>query len=97
VRIWAAHALGIMGDQAAVEPLIVCLKDSDPNVQASAATSLGNLKDRRAVQPLISMLKNGGSYTDFTVNALRDLTGMNLGNDARAWQEWWDRNRETGK
>jgi len=50
-------ALEKLGD-AAVEPLIVALKDDKYEVRSIAACVLGTLGDRRAVEPLILALKD---------------------------------------
>ncbi len=52
----AAEALGRLGDPAAVEPLLVALADTEPQVQYAAAEALGRLGDARAVKPLIAGL-----------------------------------------
>jgi len=52
-RRWkAAESLGKLGDVRGVEPLIVVLKDRDPELRWRAALSLGMLKDERAVDAL---------------------------------------------
>lgn len=57
IRIRAADALVKTGEPA-VESLIQCLKDKDPDVQEQAVEILGNIRDARAVAPLIHCLKN---------------------------------------
>jgi len=58
VRRDAAHALGELGDERAVEPLLARLKDSVWMVRAAAAWALGELGDARAVEPLIVALQD---------------------------------------
>lgn len=58
VRVWAAEALGKMGDNRGVEPMIQDLKDEDSDVRMGAARSLGNIGDERAVEPLTQALKD---------------------------------------
>lgn len=58
VRVYAAGALGGIGDARAVEPLIAALKDSKSSVRIFAAVALGNIGDARAVEPLIAALKD---------------------------------------
>lgn len=50
VRVFAAEALGAIGDTRAVEPLIAALKDEE--VCPSAITALGRIGDPRAIEPL---------------------------------------------
>ena len=68
VRVEACIALGNMGTEEAVEPLINALiEDSDPIVKTYAALALGQIGDERAVEPLINMLAYfQGSYTSTT-------------------------------
>ena len=67
-----------LGD-AAVEPLITALKDSDWRVRQGAAQALGQLGDARAVEPLITALKDSNSDVRQEVtNTLKQL------GDARA-------------
>ena len=75
----AAQALGTLGDECAVVPLIKALSDQDVNVRKSAAEALGNLRDERAVTPLIKVL------SDQDVN-VRESAAEALGNlrDERA-------------
>ena len=56
IRYAAAAALGALGVQTAVEPLIQVLRDDADNVvRTEAARVLGMLGDSRAVEPLLSM------------------------------------------
>jgi HEAT repeat protein len=58
VRRNAVEALGKLGDERAVEPLIAKLKkDKDKGVRAAAAKALGKIGDKRALEPLIAKLK----------------------------------------
>jgi HEAT repeat protein len=54
----SAEALGEIGDERGVLPLIGALNDPSATVQYVAAKSLGMLADNRAVDPLISLLKS---------------------------------------
>ncbi len=53
----AAEALGKVGDNRAVLPLIAALRDSDERVRIRAAQSLGRIGDSRAVDPLMRALE----------------------------------------
>ncbi len=55
----AARALGKLGDQNAVEPLIRCLEFPDFYVREAAAQALEMLSDRQCIPSLIELL-NGG-------------------------------------
>lgn len=56
VRTYAVEALGWMESDAAIEPLIAALGDSDPEVRAMAARHLGQRRDKRAVPALLKVL-----------------------------------------
>ncbi len=54
VRITAVRALGKIGAECTVKPLIKWLaEDKDPAFRTCAIEILGNLKDKRAIEPLI--------------------------------------------
>jgi hypothetical protein len=53
-----AHALGLLGDRRAVNPLVDVLTDKNKYVRAASAEALGELGDNRATQPLIASLKD---------------------------------------
>jgi HEAT repeat protein len=57
IRLDAASALGRIGDEKAVDPLIIAL-DDEPRVREVSAKALGEIGDPRAVDSLISMLDN---------------------------------------
>jgi HEAT repeat protein len=53
VRITAVRALGRIGAECTVEPLIKSLVvDKDPAFRTCVIEVLGNLKDKRAIEPL---------------------------------------------
>lgn len=59
VRYSAAMALGQIGDQSAVKPLIETMKnDHDGSIRSSAAKALGEIGSPDAVEPLIEVLLN---------------------------------------
>ncbi len=57
----AAEALGSIGDQRAVEPLIDAIKNADWALWPPAAKSLGQIGDPRAVPVLKSLLKDSNT------------------------------------
>lgn len=68
MRWEAVEALSKLGD-AAVEPLIETLANSDANVRRAAADTLGKLACARALEPLLEMLADV-SIRSVTVKAL---------------------------
>jgi HEAT repeat protein len=57
-RWGAADALGRIGDERAVEPLIAAMKDSDPRVRKKAAWALGQIGDIRGQRPLLEAIRD---------------------------------------
>ena len=58
VRYAIASALGEIGNEQAVKPLIAALKDQDWQVRRCIVTALAKIGDERAVEPLIEALKD---------------------------------------
>jgi len=58
VRKAAAGALGQIGNEQAVEPLIGTLKDENRQVQEAAVKSLGRINNERVITPLLEAYKN---------------------------------------
>lgn len=52
----AARALGLTGDDRAVDPLLGALGDRREYIRKAAAEALGNLGDPRAIEPLSAAL-----------------------------------------
>ena len=74
VRIKAEKALGELGAEIAVEPLIHALKDDNWRVRYEAARALGKIKGAMAVEPLIQILKDeDGDFRMRAVAALRTI------------------------
>lgn len=62
VRLTAATALGIKGNQEAAAPLEKALTDSDWKVQVCAAVSLGKLQTAGAVEKLAGLAKSAPTW-----------------------------------
>lgn len=71
-RCRAARALGRIGYEGAVAPLIASLLDEDEDVRADAAEALGRLGDRRGGEPLAQSLAED-PCGDVKVNAVEAL------------------------
>ncbi len=56
----ATLKLGYVGDPRAVEPLILALRRTSPEVREGAAIALGQIGDPRAIEPLIAILPDFG-------------------------------------
>ena len=57
-KIAAAKALGAVGDERAIEPLVAALEDEDCGVRSVVVDALGNFADNRVVYSLITALKD---------------------------------------
>jgi HEAT repeat protein len=93
VRQGAALALGQIGPEAAqaVPALIELLGDEELLVSSGAALALGDIgpEAAQAVPALIEAL--AGEYGRWAaLAALKGITGQDFGEDAEAWQEWWE-------
>lgn len=74
VRIGAVEELGIIGDDRAIEPLIITLDDKSESVRAETAKAFGKLKSSRAVVPLINVLQDeGNEVRRFAAEALGEI------------------------
>ena len=63
-------------------------------VRRSAVKALGKMKDMTAVGPLITVLREKELFFHKDVEkALKDITGMDFGDEPDKWQEWWEKNK----
>ena len=79
IRCAAAEALGELGNDRALKPLVEALKDSKSDLQVNAAEALGLIGSARAVEPLITALQHGNYRLTSKAAAALGLIG-----DARA-------------
>lgn len=91
-----AAAVGKIG-KPAVEPLIAVLGSGNDTVEKNAIIALGLTKDYRAVEPLLFRVGvkelEDTVIERYAVQALKEITGVDFGNDRMAWNKWWVRNR----
>ncbi|WP_298669123.1 HEAT repeat domain-containing protein [uncultured Methanofollis sp.] len=57
-RWGAADALGRLGDERTVGPLVAAMDDPDPRVRKKAAWALGQIGDLRGQRPLLAAIRN---------------------------------------
>ncbi len=91
VRVAAVLAAAVAGaPEVSRDAATRGLSDRDWRVRSAAAEVLGDSKDLQAVTPLIAGLRRetGRLRRDLS-EALRRLTGKDLGADADLWQLWW--------
>jgi HEAT repeat protein len=69
-----ASALGTLGDQAAIQPLMRLAKTTkEANVQRAAIRSLGKLKAKEAVDELLRLSEDPGTHKIIRMNAIYAL------------------------
>jgi HEAT repeats len=98
-RYWAVEGLAMLGNDAAVAPLLERLThDPSAHVRERAASSLGQSgmltrEERLAAVPHLLNFADDDSLNTTTrelvYGTLRAITGAALGNDANTWREWW--------
>ena len=92
VRWHVVDALKELAGPRAVEPLIATLSDEDHITRRRSIYALGELKDARAVKPLIDLLEDEDHVIRMDAReALRNITGMKLGEDPKKWREWMEK------
>ena len=108
VRGKAVQGLGRLGTEQARDKVLGCLKSEQADIRSSAAVALGRSKDKKSIEPLIAALldpdykvRNAASKSLARLGGQDDLYEMTKGKSAdemhKAWQDWWDKNRETFK
>jgi len=76
VRRYSAHALGLLGNTAAIKPLFRLLSDDNWFVRAEAVSALGKLGDHRAINWLVQLTSDPDGYVRYSViSALSGLAG----------------------
>lgn len=89
-RATAAEALGAFGPAGAeaVPALIEAINDTEPNVRYAVIVALGEIGDSQAVPALIKELD--WEFNSYAARALESITGQDFGENAAAWQQWWE-------
>jgi hypothetical protein len=98
-RYWAVEGLAMLGNDATIDPLLnILAHDASPRVRERAASSLGQSglltrEERMAAIPNLLNFADDDSLSvrtrELVYGTLRVITGAALGNDAKAWREWW--------
>jgi HEAT repeat protein len=98
-RYWAVEGLAMLGNDAAVDPLLDRFAyDPSAKVRKRAGCNLAKAgmltKGQRlaAVPNLLNLFDDDAidsSTRGWVYGALRLITGAELGNDANAWRKWW--------
>lgn len=100
VRYWAVEGLAFLAVDAAVPQLLDIFRDDpSPLIRERAACGLAQSgmfsaeQRRRAVPRLLDFAMDGAfdpQTRTWVFQALRDITGQNLPQDARLWREWYE-------
>ena len=103
MRSGAVYGLGLVATDETVPMLLERFRnDPSPGVQESAACSLAEAgmytHEQRmlAAASLVGWLDDAALSTpqkEWTAHALRDISGLNFGKDAGAWQQWYNGTR----
>jgi len=69
-------------------------KEADFSQRLAAINALGRMSDKSAIDAMIALLDDDNAEIGAkTVAALHAATGIDEGQDARAWKQWWQGNR----
>ena len=93
IRIEAVRSLGRLRSPAALQAL-VATQNSDTNLDVRLAVTeeLGGFKSNQAVLALSQSLKDSDPAMQFlAMQSLSQVTGEDLGNDVRQWQQYVSR------
>jgi len=93
VRLHAAAALANLGEEQEPKIFLDALRNPRAN-EALAASVLARMGRKDAIELMIVRLRTAVPSGDHWLGeALKKLTGQELGTDANAWQEWVDAHR----
>ena len=100
-RRWAVEAVGLLGTDDAIAPLLEVFRtDPSPEIRERAACNLADSglltrdQRRKAIPELMKMMDNPSLDTQtrgWVFQALREISGEKLGNEPSAWRNWWNR------
>ena len=101
-RYWAIEGMAMIGSDETIHPLLEAFRtDPSPLVRERAACGLAqsgmltHAQRLRAVPDLLRMTDDqtlDAATRGWVFQALRDITGTNMGTDANAWRTWWSQN-----
>jgi len=84
-RVGCIRVLGSLGERRAIPWLIEILDDYEPDAVVFGSRFLAFVNDL----PISLSME-----TNPALDALRKLTGQNLGRNKAAWRAWWEANKE---
>lgn len=92
VRVTCCRLLGKRKDINAIAPLSKLVSsDSELDVRIAAVDALGSMKNKEAIAGLAAALKDRDTAMQYAgVEAMKNVTGEDLGNDVQAWRQYAD-------
>jgi len=98
IRRVVAEALAAIGPETEDLPALTrALQDEDYWVRTFIAEALGTMgaEAKEAVPVLIQALRDASweSEREAEIDALKIITGQDFGEDADAWQQWWEKQK----
>ncbi len=99
VRLEAARSLGEFKGKVATETLCALVtNDNNAGVKKQSADSLAKLKDLQSVPCLTKGLGDRvGLVVTACHEALKTVTGVDVGIAPMAWEQWWEKNKPAKK
>ncbi|MBI5368301.1 MAG: HEAT repeat domain-containing protein [Planctomycetes bacterium] len=95
VRIAALEGFPHAEIEAAVAGVTKGLDEAEWQVKAAAIAAAVRVWDKRLIDPLIARMEKEKGRLRFDIGmALKDLTGKDIGFDARSWRGWWDAQKD---
>jgi HEAT repeat protein len=89
VRSQVFWAIGMMGDERSVPPLLALLKSQNQSLLILTIETLGNLGNLSAGPALLNLLEhNMLEVREIAVWSLEKLSGLQHGDDYAAWEDW---------
>jgi HEAT repeat protein len=95
VRLVATEGIKNLTQEEITNLLEKTTKDKDWRVRATAIKECRHIRNSSCISLLINRLEfEKGRLLEDIADALKDLTGRDLGTDFRGWQSWWNKNKE---
>lgn len=96
VRMVALENILLLDKVEVIKALEKALSDIDWRIRVTAIEATQKIRTKECITFLIKQLasEKGRLKLDILI-ALKDLTGKEFGSDIKAWQKWWDANKES--
>ncbi len=96
VKTTASETLGKLKTRRAIEKMSAAMlvKERTLSSRILLIQALGNVRNREAVEPLISAMESDEKVLQVAAKeALERIAKQSIGDDAKQWREWWNRNK----